>query len=352
MGITDFNRQSSRDRGWILYLRPLPCDPTHRRDTVTLPTKPKLIVICGPTGVGKTRFAIELARRFNGEIIGADSMQVYTELAIGTAKPTALERAQVVHHLVDCVPPQADFSAADYGRQAREIVSELLARNKRPFVVGGTGLYIKALLQGLTEAAPSDKAIRNALRREAETLGLPALYERLAQLDPQAAGRIHPNDGFRIVRALEVHALTGRTMSAVQQAHCFPSSPYDALKLGLHCERSILYARIDARVEAMLAEGFLEEVVRLRGNGLDPQSKAMQALGYRHLNAFLDDALDWEEAVRTLKRDHRRYAKRQLTWFGADKEVKWVDPQGIQAAAEMVVAFLDAGHQPAPRGRS
>lgn len=307
---------------------------------MTHPAKPKLIVICGPTGVGKTRFAIELARRFNGEIIGADSMQIYEALAIGTAKPTPEERAQVVHHLVDCVPPEQEFSAADYGRRAREIVSELLARKRCPFVVGGTGLYIKALLQGLTEAAPSDTAIRNDLRRQAADLGLPALYKRLEQVDPQAAGRIHPNDGFRIVRALEVHTLTGRAMSAVQQDHGFHASPYEALKLGLRCERSALYIRIDTRVEAMLSEGFLEEVRRLRHTGLDPQCKAMQALGYRHLNAFLDGALDWTEAVRTLKRDHRRYAKRQLTWFSADREVKWVDPEAVPAAVDMVGAFL------------
>jgi tRNA dimethylallyltransferase len=308
---------------------------------VSHPVKPKLIVICGPTGVGKTRFAIELARRFDGEIIGADSMQIYAELAIGTAKPTAQERAQVPHHLVDCVPPEQDFSAADYGHRARTVVDELVDKGKRPFVVGGTGLYIKALLHGLTEAAPSDKAIRNNLRRQAADLGLPALYKRLELVDPQAAGRIHPNDGFRIVRALEVHTLTGGTMSAAQQEHRFPTSPYLALKLGLRCERSALYARIDARVEAMLAEGFLEEVRSLRDAGMDPKCKAMQALGYRHLNAFLDDVLDWPEAVRTLKRDHRRYAKRQLTWFSADREVKWVDPKAVQAAAEMVGAFLE-----------
>jgi tRNA dimethylallyltransferase len=307
---------------------------------VTLPAKPKLIVICGPTGVGKTRFAIELANRFNGEIVGADSMQIYQELAIGTAKPTPAERALAPHHLVDCIPPSDDFSAADYGLRAREIVSELLARAKRPFVVGGTGLYIKALLRGLSPAAPSDKAVRSALRREAQDHGLPALHRRLEQLDPESAARIHPNDGFRIVRALEVHALTGRTMSAVHRAHRFPPSPYAALKLGLHAERTALYARIDARVESMLAEGFLDEVRRLRAAGLDPRCKAMQSLGYRHLNAFLDGALEWEEAVRTLKRDHRRYAKRQMTWFGADPEIHWIAPASVDAAADMVDTFL------------
>lgn len=304
------------------------------------PAKPKLIVICGPTGVGKTRFAIDLANRFNGEIIGADSMQIYEELAIGTAKPTPEERAQVVHHLVDCIPPTEDFSAADYGRRARDSVAGLLERGKRPFVVGGTGLYIKALLQGLSEAAPSDKAVRRALREEAERLGLPALHQRLGRIDPASAARIHPNDGFRIVRALEVHALTGRTMSEVQAAHRFPDAPYAALKLGLRCERAVLYARIETRVDAMLAEGFLEEVERLRATGLDPRCKAMQALGYRHLNAFLDGACDWEETVRALKRDHRRYAKRQLTWFGADPEVQWVAPGAVEAAAIRVGAFL------------
>ena len=308
---------------------------------MTHPAKPKLIVICGPTGIGKTRFAIELAQRFNGEIIGADSMQIYEALTIGTAKPTAAERAQVAHHMVDCVPPDQNFSAADYGHCARAVVAEMLSGGKHPFVVGGTGLYIKALLHGLTEAAPSDKTIRSDLRRKAEDIGLPALYKQLEQVDPQSAERIHPNDGFRILRALEVHTLTGRAMSAVQRDHGFQSSPYESLKFGLRCERSTLYARIDTRVEAMLVEGFLEEVRRLRDSGLDPQCKAMQALGYRHLNAFLDGAIGWTEAVRTLKRDHRRYAKRQLTWFNADREVTWVDPKAVQAAAHMVSAFLE-----------
>lgn len=302
--------------------------------------KPKLIVICGPTGVGKTRFAIDLALRFNGEIVGADSMQIYRDMAIGTARPTAQERARVPHHLVDCVSPKDDFSAAEYGRRAREVVAALLERGKRPFVVGGTGLYIKALLQGLTQAAPSEKGVRKALRREAEIHGLAALYGRLADVDPASAARIHPNDGFRIVRALEVHTLTGRPMSAVQAAHRFPESPYLTLKFGLRCDRKMLYARIDARVDAMLAEGFLDEVRHLRAAGLDPQCKAMQALGYRHLNAFLDGECQWDEAVRTLKRDHRRYAKRQLTWFGADPEIHWITPASIDAAVVQVDTFL------------
>jgi tRNA dimethylallyltransferase len=302
--------------------------------------KPKLIVICGPTGVGKTRFAIDLAQRFDGEIVGADSMQIYRDLAIGTAKPTAQERAQVHHHLVDCVSPKDDFSAAEYGRRAREVVTGLLARGKRPFVVGGTGLYIKALLQGLTQAAHSEKRVRNALRQEAEVDGLAALYKRLSKIDPRSAARIHPNDAFRIVRALEVYTLTGRPMSVVQAAHRFPESPYRTLKFGLRCERKRLYARIDARVEAMLSEGFLEEVRHLRATGLDPQCKAMQALGYRHLNAFLDGKCQWEEAIRTLKRDHRRYAKRQMTWFGADPEIHWMTPASIESAAQKAGLFL------------
>jgi tRNA dimethylallyltransferase len=308
---------------------------------VPLPTKPKLIVICGPTGVGKTSFAIELANRFKGEIVGADSMQVYRDLCIGTAKPTAAERALAPHHLVDCIAPSEDFSAAEYGRRAREIVAELIERGKCPFIVGGTGLYIKALLQGLTAAAPSDKALRSKLRQEAQRIGLPALHRRLEDIDPPSAARIHPNDGFRIVRALEVHTLTGRPLSAAHRAHSFPPSPYAALKLGLRAQRKALYARIDARVEVMLAEGFLDEVRRLRSAGLDPRCKAMQSLGYRHLNAFLDGSLQWEEAVRTLKRDHRRYAKRQMTWFGADPEIKWVESTEIKKAAREVYAFLN-----------
>ena len=300
----------------------------------------KVVVICGPTGVGKTRFAIELAKRFSGRIIGADSMQIYRYMDIGTAKPTPDERAEVTHHLVDCVDPAEEFSAADFAARADDIARQLSDQGILPLVVGGTGLYIKALIYGLFEAPPFDAAVRERLRLEAGDLGAPALHERLARLDPEAAGRIHPNDAFRIVRALEVLEITGLPISAHQSQHGFQQPRYDALTIGLSLPREQLYARINQRVDMMLAAGLKDEVQTLLNKGFDPNLKSMQSLGYRHMIAYLNGTIAWEEAVRTLKRDHRHYAKRQMTWFSANDSLRWLEPGAVEPAAEWIRQFL------------
>jgi tRNA dimethylallyltransferase len=302
--------------------------------------KLKIVIICGPTGVGKTRFAIDLALKFGGEIIGADSVQIYRHMDIGSAKPTAEERAAVPHHLVDCVDPDRAFSAADYAAMAQEVLQALYDRDVLPVVVGGTGLYIKALVYGLFEAPAADEALRRRLHREVQQAGAPALHRRLAQSDPQAAGRIHPNDAFRITRALEVLETTGRSISRHQQTHGFRQPQVDALSIGLTLPRDQLYERINHRIDLMLAAGLKEEVQSMLDQGYDPQLKSMQSLGYRHMTAFLQGAVTWDEAVVTLKRDHRRYAKRQMTWFSADGAVHWLQPDGIDAAIELVERFL------------
>ena len=241
---------------------------------------PKIVVICGPTGVGKTRFAIDLAMKYGGEIIGADSMQIYRYMDIGTAKPTAAERAAAAHHLVDCIDPAQNFSAADYAAMAHEMLAAMQARGVLPFVVGGTGLYIKALIYGLFDAPGGDGALRRKLRQEAEEIGAPVLHHRLARQDPQAADRIHPNDAMRIVRALEVLETTGRSISSQQRVHGFREPLVEALHIGLTLPREQLYERINQRVDAMLAEGLTDEVKRLLDRGYDPQLKSMQSLGY------------------------------------------------------------------------
>ncbi len=290
--------------------------------------------------MGKTGFAIELARRFNGQIVGADSMQIYRYMDIGTAKPTVAEQAAVAHHMVDIVDPHEDFDAAEYGRRAQVCVTRLVDQGKLPFVVGGTGLYIKSLIYGLAGAAPSDEQVRARLKSELARTSAQAMHDRLCQVDSQSARRIHPNDAFRILRALEVFQITGRPLSVHHDGHGFARARFDALQIGLTLPRPRLYARIDQRVDAMLAQGLAEEVRTLLDKGCHPGLKSMQSLGYRHMADYLQGRLEWDEAVRTLKRDHRRYAKRQMTWFGADGNVRWLQPGQLDQAVALIETFM------------
>ena len=298
------------------------------------------VVVCGPTGIGKTSFAIELARRFRGEIIGADSMQLYRHMDIGTAKPTAEERAAVKHHMVDVVEPDAHFDAKMYAHMAYASVVSLAENGILPFIVGGTGLYIKALIHGLFESIKIDASVRERLKKEAQELGGSHLHSRLKTCDPAAAARIHGNDTYRIVRALEIFETTGKPMSDTQQQHQFKPQRLQTVKLGLHMEREDLYQRIDKRVDIMLDQGLFEEVKRLVEAGYSLELKSMKSLGYRHMAAFLNKELDWDETVRILKRDTRHYAKRQMTWFKADPEIVWLELESIDEATSMVKAFI------------
>lgn len=298
--------------------------------------RPPVATIAGPTGVGKTAVAIDLARRLGGEIVGADSVQLFRHMDIGSAKPTAAERAAAPHHMIDVADPDEPWDAARYAREARARVAEIHRRGRIPLVAGGTGLYIRALTEGIFPAGGSDPELRRRLRDEAETRGAPALHRRLAERDPEAAGRIHPNDAFRIVRALEVIAATGRPLSAHQADHGFRDAPYRLFRIGLFREREALYERIETRVDAMLEEGLLDEVRGLLDRGYGPELKPMGAIGYRHMVDFIRGRFDWAETVRLLKRDTRRYAKRQLTWFRAVSDTRWTTPE---AATELVPAM-------------
>jgi tRNA dimethylallyltransferase len=300
---------------------------------------PPVAVILGPTGVGKTTLALRLARAWGAEILSADSLQVYRELDIGTAKPTLEQRALIPHHLIDLVFPDEPFDAAQYSRQAREILAGLHARAIPPLIVGGTGLYIRALLYGLFSDAVQDRRVRRRLQEEMEAVGLPVLYSRLQSLDPEAAGKIHPHDAFRIIRALEVIAATGQPLSVQHQAHRFSRSPYRIFKLGLNLPRERLYEQIDSRVEEMLAQGLVAEVQELRRR-YDPKLKPFQALGYWHIISFLNGTLSWEEAILQLKRDTRRYAKRQMTWFNGEPEIHWLEPDQMDVAEILLKKFF------------
>jgi tRNA dimethylallyltransferase len=290
--------------------------------------------------VGKTGSAIELARRFGGEIVGADSMQIYRFMDIGTAKPTMAERSQAVHHMVDIVDPDEDFNAAVYARRSDRCIQTLAGMSKTALVVGGTGLYIKALVHGLTEGIPADPLIRDQLQVELNTLGAPAMHDRLKAVDPGAAERIHPNDGYRILRALEVLEITGRSMTSHHGDHGFSQPRYHALYVGLTMPREKLYGRINQRVDRMVAEGLVEEVSLLLEKGYDPALKSMQSLGYRHMVDYIQGRLSWDDTVRTLKRDHRHYAKRQMTWFGANPEMNWIYADQFQDTVDLISAFL------------
>jgi len=304
--------------------------------------KPKIIIICGPTALGKTSTAINLAGTFNGEIIGADSMQIYRYMDIGTAKPTTDEQSRVAHHMIDLIDPDEHFDARQFAEMAYEKIMKLYVGGVTLFVVGGTGLYIKALVHGLFKASRSDMHVRERLQEQARIYGADSLYQRLRRHDPDTAERIHPNDSYRIIRALEVHELTGKPITAFQQEHGFKDNRFRALKIGLHINREVLYDRINHRVDAMIDSGFLDEVKRLLEMGYSDDLKSMQSIGYRHLIDFIKGRCSWDETMRTLKRDTRRYAKRQLTWFKADPEIVWREPGQLREIQRLIKKFLQA----------
>jgi tRNA dimethylallyltransferase len=303
--------------------------------------KPKVIVICGPTGVGKTAVGIQVAETLGGEIISADSMQIYRYMDIGTAKPTVDEQNRVFHHLIDIVDPDEDFDAVQFAGMARQKVTQLHHRGVIPVVVGGTGLYIKALLQGLFQSNPADPKIRARLMKEAAENGSSRLHDRLQQVDPDTAERLHPNDSYRIVRALETIESTGRSISDHHQDHGFADEPFQALKICLQMDRQKLYDRIDQRVDLMIEAGLVDEVQKLLGMGYTADLKSMQSIGYRHMVDVIEGRLSRDEGVRTLKRDTRRYAKRQFTWFGADQEILWYEPGQLNDILRLMKGFWE-----------
>jgi tRNA dimethylallyltransferase len=314
--------------------------------------RPCLLVVCGPTGIGKTRMAIQLAQRFNGEIVGADSMQIYRRMDIGTAKPTPGEQALMRHHMIDIVDPDTPYDAARYAADAGGVIHALHENGRLPIVAGGTGLYIKALIYGLFDSRPPAPELRRQLEALAEHRGTEHLHARLADCDPAAAAAIHVNDRVRIIRALETFQATGRPISALRREHRFARPRFAFFKLGLAMPREELYARIDRRVDQMVAEGLLEEVQALLAQGCTADLKSMQSIGYRHMIDHLQHGVDWAETLRRLKRDTRRYAKRQLTWFRADPDIVWTTPDRIAAVIPAIASFLTTGPTatPIPRG--
>jgi tRNA dimethylallyltransferase len=300
----------------------------------------RIAIVCGPTGSGKTSFAIDLVQHLNAEIVSADSMQIYRYMDIGTAKPTLKEQAAARHHLIGVVDPDISFDAACYVQRADNVIQNIVKRERIPLIVGGTGLYIKALTHGLFDTPKGNPTIRRRLKGKLKAHGHEYLHRYLEKVDPTAAGRIHVRDTQRLIRAIEVFESTGQPISLAQKEHGFEHQRYQTLKIGLKMERKALYDKINLRVDAMLADGLVEEVKRLLEMGYSPEMKSMQALGYRHMVQYLMGRLSFDEAVRTLKRDHRRYAKRQMTWFGADREINWLAPDQKNTALKLLLEFL------------
>ena len=305
--------------------------------------KPRLIILAGPTGVGKTDLAVALALAAGGEIINADAMQVYRFMDIGTAKPTTQQRARVRHHLIDLVDPDEPFNAALYIERAEPVI-EALQRGRKPvFVVGGTGLYIKALLGGLFAGPRADESLRASYRDMVSVHGPDYLYEKLKEKDEKAARQLHPRDTLRIMRALEVMDISGQSIVEQHRRHEFGERRYDYLKIGLTLERPALFENIGSRCDRMIAQGLVEEVRHLLAMGYAGSLKPMQSLGYRHIVRYLEGGHDLPAAIAAIKNDTRRYAKRQMTWFGADREVVWFRPDEGEAVMKTVRSFLSGG---------
>jgi tRNA dimethylallyltransferase len=306
--------------------------------------RPPLLVLVGPTAVGKTAVAVRLGALLPIEVVSADSRQVYRGLDIGTGKPSAEERAAVPHHLLDVADPGERYHAARFRTDARAAIAAIHGRGRLPVVVGGTGLYVRALLKGLTPAPPADPDLRAELEAMAQAQGSAALHARLAALAPEIARRLHPNDRVRVVRAIEIHAGSATAPADGAEGNWSGATrAWRLLMIGLGRERAALNAAIALRARAMLARGMMSEVERLLATGHDPERPPMDGIGYRPLALAARGRLPVEEALRLMIRDTTRYAKRQMTWFARDPEIRWIDVDaagGVEGAAETVSKHL------------
>ena len=308
--------------------------------------KQPLLMIAGPTASGKTAVAVELALRHGGEVVSADSMQVYRGMNIGTAKPTKEEMKGVPHHLLDVAEPEQPFSVADYAALANKAIGDIAARGHLPILAGGTGLYLRAVTDYLDfSEGNSDDSLRAELQKTAQEQGIGILYEQLAQIDPQSAERIHPNDEKRIIRALEVYRVTGITMTEHQKKAASRPSPYDTFRVGLAYDRQKLYDRINRRVTRMLEMGLAEEAAGLMDR---MQGTSFQSIGYKEMEQYLKGEASLQEAAEQIRRATRRYAKRQMTFFRADPRIVWID--ATDKTAPQVADEID-GLQGAPWNR-
>ncbi len=319
-----------------------------------------LIVLLGPTAVGKSRLAVQVAQVLDTPVLAADSRQVYRGMDIGTDKPPVAERQGVSHRLIDLVDPDQPFNAGCYRHAALAEIDRLYEEGRMPLVAGGTGLYIRALVRGLCPAPPANPKVRADLMRISRDHGRDRLYAELVQVDRDTAARLHPHDEAKVVRALEVYRLTGESISDMQARHAFRNSTFAPLLLGLRCSSEALYRRIEERIDRQLAHGLVAETQTLLDHGYDRHRGAMTGLGYRHVSAYLAGDYDAAEMIRRFKRDTRHFAKRQMTWFRKEPGIEWITidegdplPRTRERVLERIEGFLkrmmDGPHTGLPR---
>ena len=303
--------------------------------------KKPLIILTGPTAVGKTKLSIELAKTVNGEIISADSMQVYKHMDIGSAKIKKEEMCGVPHYLIDVLEPDEEFHVVRFQEMAKQAMEEIYAKGKVPILTGGTGFYIQAVVKDIDLSKESEKSpVREELEKLAEEKGCKYLHEKLQQVDPKSAEKIHANNVKRVIRALEYFELTGKPISLHNEEEAAKESPYNVAYFVLNDVRERLYERIDARVDAMLQEGLVEEVSGLAKKGYTKDMVSMQGLGYKEILSYLDGSYTFDEAVYILKRDTRHFAKRQLTWFKREKDIIWVNKQDFHYQENEILNYI------------
>ena len=300
--------------------------------------KPKVIVICGPTGAGKTALSIELAKRINGEIVSSDSMQIYKDMDIGTAKPTKEETKDIKHYLIDFVAPDQRYSVAEFKKDAENAIEEILAKRKTPIIVGGTGLYVDSLIYGIQyQDIELDENYRNELEEIAKKQGLEKLYEQAQKIDPEAMKKISPNDKKRIIRVLEIYKATGKNKTEQEIESRKNEVKYDYKVFAINMDREKLYDRINKRVDIMLEQGLIQEVQTLVKK-YNEFPTAMQGLGYKEVVQYLKNEISYDEMVDKIKMETRRYAKRQITWFKKNKQTIWIDGQkDLQENIDLII---------------
>lgn len=285
----------------------------------------KVLVIAGPTATGKTALSVRLAKEMNAQIISADSIQIYKKLNIGSAKPNDAEKQGIPHHLMDFLEPDSIYSVADYVKDAKEKIDEILSKGKTPIITGGTGLYISSLVDNVEFSdGEIDTTVRDRLNEELKIYGIDAMYERLKTIDPDSAAEIHPNNTKRVIRALEIYETTGKTKKEHEKVSKLKQSPYNFCLIGLNCEREILYERINKRVDIMIEKGLIDEVKSLLSSGVSKDAQSMQGIGYKEVVMALNGEITEDECIELIKKNSRNYAKRQLTWFKRG-EYSWFD---------------------------
>ncbi len=305
----------------------------------------KVLAIVGPTGSGKTKLSLIVAEKLNGEIISVDSRQVYRYMDIGTAKPSLEDRKRIKHYFIDEINPDEEFNAGVFGEKGREIIKDIFSRGKVPIVVGGSGLYIKSLIDGFFEGPGADWELRGIFYQKANELGREVLYEELKRVDPMSAEKIQPNNLKRVIRALEVYYITGKPISQLQQM-IKPEIDFKTVQVGLKWDRKKLYKRIEQRIDEMIKAGLIDEVKKLRELGYDKNLNSLQTVGYKEIFDYLDGLISYDEMIRLVKRNSRRYAKRQLTWFRQDKRIIWLnvdETTDFDGLAEKVVQIYHSG---------